>query len=331
MAKDSEKTVQKSVQKPAQKPPRKPGRIALLVARVQKLFPARVFASYSAAQGPLLASGLAYQAIFAVFAAVWVGFSIAGLIVAGNHDLQEPIISLLSSSVPGLISGNGSTGAIDPKVLLNAGVFSWTGAIALVGVLVTALGWLASARTAIRVIFGLPQSKTNFVILKLKDLAVAVGFGLALVVSAALSVAGSAATSALLPLIGVSSSSVLGQIAGRAVTIAAMFLLDAVILGALFRVLSGVKIPWRRLRGGVLLGAAGLGILKLLAGTLLGVSKSNPLLASFAVILGLLIFFNFVCQVILITASWIRVGMNDRHIPMDHAADAIEADVGARQ
>ena len=53
---------------------------------------------------------------------------------------------------------------------------------------------LASARTAIRIIFGVPQSKTNFFLLKLRDLGVALGFGLALVLSAALSVAGSAAT-----------------------------------------------------------------------------------------------------------------------------------------
>jgi membrane protein len=308
--------------------PRKSGKFGVLVVRVQKLFAVRVFLNYGAVQGPILASGLAYQAIFAVFAGVWVGFSIAGLVVAGNHQLQQPIIDALSNSIPGLIKQPGSSsGAIDPKVLLNAGVFSWTGAIALVGVLVTALGWLASARAAIRIIFGLPQPKTNFFMLKLKDLGVAVGFGILLIVSAALSVAGSAGTTALLPLIGVSSNSVLGAIAGRIVTLAVMFALDATILGALFRVLSGVEIPWKRLRGGVLAGALGLGALKVLGGSLLGVSKSNPLLASFAVILGLLIFFNFVCQVILISASWIRVAVDDRHVPVSGMTGS---EVGAR-
>jgi membrane protein len=297
--------------------PKRPGKVAALVAWVQKLFVVRVFLHYGGVQGPLLASGLAYQAIFAVFAAVWVGFSIAGLVVAGNHQLQLSVIDALSNSIPGLIKRPGSSsGAIDPKVLLNAGVFSWTGAIALVGVLLTALGWLASARAAIRIIFDLPQPKTNFFVLKLKDLGVAAGFGILLIVSAALSVAGSAATTALLPLIGISSSSVIGAVVGRIVTLAVMFALDATILGALFRVLSGVEIPWKRLRGGILVGALGLGALKVLGGSLLGVSKSNPLLASFAVILGLLIFFNFVCQVILISASWIRVAVDDRHVPV---------------
>jgi membrane protein len=297
-------------------------RITALTTWVQALFPVRVFLQYSGKQGPLLASGLAYQAIFAVFAALWVGFSIAGLVVAGNHQLQQPIIDLLSNSVPGLIKDSSGNGAVDPKVLLDAGVFTWTGAIALVGVLVTALGWLASARTAIRVVFDLPQPTTNFAILKLKDLATAIGFGLALVVSAALSFAGSAATSWLLDLVGIDSTSVFAIVVGRILTLAIMFVLDAVILGSFYRVVSGVPISWKRLRSGALVGALALGILKVLAGSLLGVSKSNPLLASFAVILGLLIFFNFVCQIILIAASWIKVASTDRHEPLDPVAEA---------
>ncbi len=287
----------------------------------------RVLTFYGNAQGALLANGLAYQAIFAVFAALWVGFSVAGLIVAGNHQLQQPIITILANSVPGLIKTSQSgSGAIDPRVLLNARVFTWTGAIALVGVLVTALGWLASARTAIRLIFGLPQLKTNFVVLKLKDVVVAIGFGLALVVSAALSVAGSAATEFLLGLTGIGEHSVVAIVFSRILTLTVMFLLDATILAGLFRVLSGVAIPLRRLRGGVLIGALGLGVLKVLGGSLLGVSKSNPLLASFAVILGLLIFFNFVCQIILISASWIAVAEADRGLSIDPVAEADRLD-----
>ena len=292
-------------------------RLAPLIGRAKKLFIVRVVLYYSNAQGALLASGLAYQAIFAVFAAVWVGFSVVGLVVAGNHQLQQPLIDLLATSVPGLIKSSASaSGAIDPKTLLNAGAFTLTGLIALVGVLVTALGWLSSARTALRIIFGVPQSKTNFALLKLRDLAVAAGFGVALVISAALSVAGSTATGLGLDIVGISPHSFLGNLVGKSVTITLSFLLDAVILGALFRVLSGVRIPWRRLMGGVVVGAVSLGVLKTLGGTLLGVSKNNPLLASFAVILGLLIFFNFVCQVILLSGSWVSVALNDRGLEL---------------
>jgi membrane protein len=317
----------------AQPKPKKPSRFSPLIGRVKKLFVVRVLLYYSNAQGALLASGLAYQAIFAVFAAVWVGFSVIGLIVARDAQLQKPLIDFLAASVPGLIKSSTGSGAIDPRALLNAGTFTLFGIIALMGVLVTAVGWLASARTAIRIIFGVPQFKTNFFLLKLRDLIVALGFGLALVVSAALSVAGTAATGFGLDLLGISPHSLLGNIAGKSVTIALSFVLDALILGALFRVLSGVQIPWRRLFSGVVVGAVALGALKVLGGSLLGVSKSNPLLASFAVILGLLIFFNFVCQVILLSASWVSVALDDRGLEpgaMDRSRRPTEPDgVGA--
>jgi membrane protein len=306
---------------PAKSP--KQNRLAPLIGWAKKLFFVRVFLYYSSAQGPLLASGLAYQAIFAIFAAVWVGFSIIGLVVAGNHDLQKPLIDLLANAVPGLIKLPGSSsGAIDPKMLLNAGAFTLSGIIALVGVLVTALSWLASARTAIRILFGLPQSTTNFLVLKLRDLAVGAGLAVALILSAALAAAGSALTTVLLPLIGISSHSLLFAALGRVVTLAVMFVLDAVTLGGFFSIMAGVRIPFRRLLGGSLVGAVALGVLKVVGGGLLGVSKNNPLLASFAVILGLLIFFNFACQVILIAAAWIKVAMADRGMPMDAAAEA---------
>jgi membrane protein len=65
----------------------------------------------------------------------------------------------------------------------------------------------------------------------------------------------------------------------------------------------------------VLLGALGIGALKVVGGALLGGAGTNPLLASFAVIVGLLIWFNLLCQVMLLAASWIYVGMTDKGLP----------------
>ncbi|MBW8873294.1 MAG: hypothetical protein JF618_14440, partial [Leifsonia sp.] len=50
---------------------------------------------------------------------------------------------------------------------------------------------------------------------------------------------------------------------------------------------------------------------------LLGGATNNPLIASFAVLAGLLIFFNLVGQVILISASWIATGLEDAGIEID--------------
>lgn len=293
--------------------------IRALLERIRRSRPVRVLHHYGAARGPILAAGLAYQAIFAVFAAIWIGFSITGAIVSEDLGLRTTVIRMLADAVPGLIDTGANGGAIDPDDLLDTGAFSWTGAIALIGLLVTALGWLASARNAVRVLFDLPQASGNVVVQRLRDLGLAAGFGALLIVSAVLSVAGTQATDLVLGTIGLRES-VLVIVLSRAVSLGVMFLLDAVVLAALFRVLAGLRIPFVRLRTGALLGAVGLGALKVLGGALLGGATSNPLLASFAVIIGLLIFFNLVCQVILTAAAWIAVGVQDAGLVLDEAA-----------
>lgn len=287
------------------------------VAWVQSLKPVRVFQHYSRLRGPILASGLAFQGLFAVFAALWVAFSIAGLVISGNTVAQDAIVTALNNAIPGLIDAGGGGGAIKAGTLLSAGVFGWTGAIALVGLLYSALGWLGSARDAVRTMFELPSPAANFALLKARDLALGLALGVVLLVSAVLSVAGTSATGFLLGLVGIQATSVVATVLSRVVTLGVMFVLDTVVLAALYRLLAAIRIPRNRLVAGALLGAVGLGVLKTLGSALLGGATNNPLIASFAVLAGLLLFFNLACQVILLTASWIATGLEDAGIEVD--------------
>jgi membrane protein len=282
-----------------------------LIAWAQELRPVRVFVHYTESRGFLLAGGLSYQAIFGVFAALWVGFSVAGLLVETNPDIRQAFFRILNESIPGLIDTGNGKGIVDPDDLQTGVVLSWTGAIALGGLLFTALGWLASARDAIRTLFGLPGELLNFFLLKLKDIGLGICFGVALLVSSALLVFSTQAVNWMLGLVGVDDQSLFAVIAGRTIGLTLMFALDTVTLAALYRFLSGLTIPWKRLFAGARLGAAALGVLKVLGSALLGGATRNPLLASFALIIGLLIWFNLICQVILLAASWIAVGMAD--------------------
>lgn len=130
---------------------------------------------------------------------------------------------------------------------------------------------------------------------------------MAILVSAALTLVGTQALGLFRPYL----NSSVAEIAARVVGLGVMFVFDAGVLMSLFRVLAGIRIPFRRLIGGVLIGAAGLAVLKVLGGRLLVGAGSNPLLASFAVIIGLMIWFNLISQMVLISASWIAVGARD--------------------
>ena len=292
------------------------GRVAAITARVMKLKPVRVYLQYTAHNGPLLAAGLSFQAVFAVFAAIWVGFAIAGVVIRSNPELEDAFLGLLRSNLPGLIGGKGSAGAIDPDELFSSSILGWTGAIAAVGLFFTALGWLASGRDAVRGIFGLPPAPTNFLLLKVKDLGLAIGFGLALLLSAVLTVLSTAALSTVFAWFGIDAMSTFTLVAARVAGLVIVFVLDALVLGTFYRVVSGIHIPWRILAQGTIIGAVALGVLKALGSALLGGATRNPLLASFAVIIGLLIWFNLICQVILIAASWISVSSEDRGVSL---------------
>lgn len=264
--------------------------------------PVRVVQNYSHHNGPLLAAGISFHSLFATFAALWLGFSVGGLLLNVEPTLQDAVFRFLNRAVPGLID-TGDGGAISRESLFQARVLGWTGAVALVGLAVTALGWLTASRVAIRAIFQLEKPETNLFALKLKDAGLALGFGLAVLVSAGLTIIGTQALDLFRPYIGSSSA----EIGARIVGLVVMFLFDAAVLAGLFRVLAGIRIPFRQLISGVLIGAAGLAMLKILGGRLLVGAGRNPLMASFAVVVGLMLWFNLISQVMLIAASWIAV------------------------
>lgn len=296
-------------------------RVKRFVAWAMQTKPARVAQSYGRQRAPILASGLAYQALFAVFAALWATFSIAGAVISGNLGLRTAALDVIREYIPGLLQDGEGNGAVDPDVLLNAGAsgWSWSGAVSLAVLVFLALNWLSSARDAIREVFDLPPSTVNFALLKLRDLAFGIGFGAVILVTAALSVASTSATGFVLELVGLDRDSSVGTVAGRIATLLVMFALDAAVFAALYRVLAGVRLPWRHLRTGALIAATGLGVLKVVGSSLLGGASNNPLIASFAVIAGLLIFFNLICQVVLAAATWMAVGVRDDGIVLDEA------------
>ena len=279
-----------------------------VLAWITELRVVRVFRAYLASGGNLLAAGMSFQAVFAVFAAVWVGFSFFSVYLSEHPAIEEAVIAFLNIQVPGLI---GSGGAIDPALLTNSPALTWTGAIAIVVLLYTAIGWLNYARIAVHRIFDLPPSSLNIVLLKIYDLLIAVAYGILIVVSATASVIATKLIGIVATWAGIAESSTLlrGSLQGASVVL--ILLMDTFVLASLIRLLSGVPIPWKRLFAGSFLGGIVLGAMKIGGTYLLAGTSTNPLLASFAVVIGLLIWFNIACRVYLLSATWIAVRMRD--------------------
>ncbi|HEY2557163.1 MAG TPA: YihY/virulence factor BrkB family protein [Diaminobutyricibacter sp.] len=279
---------------------------------VKAFKPYRVYINFSHSDGNLRAAGMGFQALFAIFAAIWVGFSVAGIWLVGNEELLQAIAEIINRAIPGLI---GPDGVIKPEDLTSTTTtFGWTGVIAAISLLWTAISWLYYTRQAVRAIFGLSRDTTNYVLQKIRDLGLAVAFGFVLVLSGVLMIVSTEAATFLLGLLRLDQDSFWSSAITQFTGIVISLLLNIVVLGTMFRVLSRVSIPWRNLFSGSLLGAAALAGLSFLGGLLLGTANKNPLLATFAVFVGLLIWFNLTSRVMLLSGSWIAVGMFDRGI-----------------
>ena len=63
-------------------------------------FPIRVWRHFLINNGFLLGAGISYQALFAIFAAIYVAFAITGLWLGGNTDAVNAMIALINSYIP---------------------------------------------------------------------------------------------------------------------------------------------------------------------------------------------------------------------------------------
>ncbi|MDT0184089.1 YihY/virulence factor BrkB family protein [Microbacterium sp. ARD31] len=296
-----------------------PAIIAKIIARVLTFKVVRAFLLYSERRGPMLADSVTYRALFSIFAGVLLGFSFAALWLAGNPAAFQSLIASVDAVIPGLV---GEGGLIDPSDIQAPAGLTVTGILATVGLVLAAIGAIGSMRMAMRSIAATPNDDILFIWVILRNLALAIGIGLALGASAVITFLATFGVSILADWFGMPQDSPLVAVLTGVIGVIVVFILDAAAIAVLFVVLAGVKPPARALWTGALLGAFGLTVLQQLSGLFVGGAGSNPLLASFASLIALLLWVNLSSQVILIATAYIVVGI-------DESRDRVRAKYGA--
>lgn len=288
-----------------------------LLARLNAFRPMRAFQHYNLQRGPLLSAGIGFRMFFSITGLLTTGFSIAGLLLRSQPALLDRVISTVAQGAPGLLRIDGAEGLVDPAELLNPEGLGWTAVIAGAVTFVISLGWIDGVRAGLRVIMQLPHPRISPVLLKLRDAATLLLLGVALVISAGASlVFGTAAgwVSDFLRL-----DPVLSGPLTTSVKIGVPLVLSWIIAVVMFRLAAGLKLSRRALLEGTILAAFGTTILQVFSTELLAGAGRNPILAPFAIIIGLLIWFNLVSQVYLFAAAWAAIREEDlRNTPADH-------------
>ena len=282
--------------------------IARIIAWALQRKPVRALLLYLENRGPMLADSVTYRTLFSVFAGVLLGFSIAGLVLAGNPELLEALIISVNAAIPGLV---GEDGLIDPSAAAIPMSLTLTTVLSIIGLVGAAIGAIGSLRVAFRALAENLNDDIFFVWVLLRNLLIAIGIGAAFATSAVITFLANAGIGAVADFLGLSEGNPLSVIGTRAVSIVIVFLLDAAAIAILFRTLSGVKTSWRTLIPGAFYGAIGLSVLQQLSSLFVAGAGNNPLLASFASLIALLLWFNLSAQVILIAGAYIITSVHE--------------------
>src|SRR3954453_16817781 len=121
-----------------------------MLHRIKATVAWRAWQRYGKARGDVLAGGISYAAFFSLLPALAVGFTVFGLILGDDTDLQSRVIPSVNDGVgtivirpPGTPAG-GRTGIVDIATLTGSSQLTVVGVIGLIGFLLTGLGWLGA-------------------------------------------------------------------------------------------------------------------------------------------------------------------------------------------
>ncbi len=286
--------------------------VARLVAGMLRIRIVRAALLYAERRGPQLADAVTYRALFSVFAGLMLGFSAATLWLAGNPVAWQALVDAVDAAVPGLV---GEGGIVDPRVIPTPAGLTVTGALAFVGLVAAAIGAIGSLRASFRVLGGDTADDGQWYWVLVRNLLLAVGIGAALAASAAATFLGTLGARSVLSWLGVPDGAVVSTLAPHLVSIVVVFVLDTAAVAVLVRALAGIRPAVRVLWSGAVLGGVGLTALQQLSSLFVGGAAANPLLASFASLVALLLWFNLSAQVILFSCAYVVTAHREHAAP----------------
>jgi membrane protein len=268
----------------------------------------RAWKRYADARGNLLAGGVGYFAFCSIFPALLLGFTIFGIVLRDQPQLLADTREAVEDILPGFVKSPDNPDGVISIESPRTATLTVGGIVSVVGLVLAGTGWLDALRNGIRAVFGVPGDPGNIVVKKLKDLGVLAVLGVMIVLSAAVGSVAGAAAGWLADLVGLG-----GQ--GWVLTVVSLVVgaaLDGGIVLLMLRVLSGVEVPWRGLRNAAIFGGVTLTLLKKFGTLLISSTTGNPLFASFALVVGLLVWLNLMSRVLLISAAWAANDLDTR-------------------
>jgi len=281
--------------------------IPRLIAWALTLKPTRVWLHYSERRGFMLADSITYRALFSISAGVLLGFTLAARWLGDNPQAWQALINAVDAVIPGLV---GKDGVFDVSTIQAPASFTIAGIIALVFLVLSAIGAIGSLRAALRTLSDEVHDDAFWIWVMVRNFLLALAIGAGFLLSAIAALFGSAFLEVIEKWTGIDSTAYAGLLTGFG-AVAVVFVLDTGLFALVFVSLSGLHVRAPTLWVGALLAGVGLTVLQQLSGLFVQGADNNPLLASFAVLIALLLWVNLSAQVMLIASTWIIIGARE--------------------
>jgi membrane protein len=278
-----------------------PGRLRRTLRAIDTSRPMRALMRYLLVRGNLSAGGVTISALVSLVAALTIAVNAFRAVLGQRPELRATLLETVNDGFPGLIDDGSTPGVIDPSTLLLDSSLTWATVVSIPVLWWTATNVMTGLRNSIRSMFGLTGAPIRPVRGKAWDTVGIVLLGVALVLSSLLATAATGSARVVLDLFG-AEGSVVG-VGVRVIAVLVAGAVDVAVFLLLFRVAAKVRIPWPDRIRGALLGAVGWGLLRLGGTSLIG-AWDNALLASFAVLVTLLVWINLGVRWCLLTAAW---------------------------
>jgi len=263
---------------------------------------ARMLARYGVANGAMLSGGIAFSALFSIFAALVIGFSAFMLVIGNNLELRDQVIDTINGAMPMDLIGT-EQGQIPPDQLKPSGGTGIAGIVAVLVLLNTATRVPRNLRNAVRAMFGLLAPDVSPVMGKIRDFLGFLGLAISVLLTTALGVAAGTAGEWVLSLVDLEDSTA-GRWLLRILGLVVPLVVDMLVFVWVYRVLAGVRPLRRDLWLGALLAAIGSGVLRYLGTSAVGSVSDNPLFQGSAALGVLLLWVNFLVRITLMVAAW---------------------------
>lgn len=268
-------------------------------SRFDQTHTGRMLTRYGEQNGNVLAGGIAYYSLVSIAAGLVIGATIASVLAQYLPGVRSALITMLETAVPGVV-GSGNDALVSQNTTLATTATGLVGLFALLLGANRATRFIGGLRAGVVTMLG--RDAGNPLEGKLRDFIALIGIVAIVVTGLAVQVVASSAADWLVAQI---SDDAVNAWVLRAPALLVGLVIDMLFVAMAIVVLGHVRAPWSRLWPVLLVTAVVIGVLRIGSSALVGSAADNPVLASVAAVLTLLIFVDFTTRAILMAAAWI--------------------------